>query len=205
MIELVVAISVILIGVVSTLVLTTTTIRGGTASKMQVIAANLAREGIEVARMQRDNNWLAIESNDLAPYQWDSGLKNGTDYTAIAVFDPDSDPPWSLDYALGDESLDVCINDLDRNCQLYFQDGIYSHDSSGEPTPYYRLIQTYEICYDPDSPPFEPQFGTAADDCTDLIGEDYEKIGIQVLSQVRWQEKNNWQDLVFEDHLYNWK
>ena len=100
LIELVVAISVILIGVVSTLVLSLTTIRGGKASEMQVVATNLAREGIEVVRQKRDSNWLEIESSSLPSSQWDQGLKNGNDYTAIARFDA-STSSWTLDYPNG--------------------------------------------------------------------------------------------------------
>jgi len=200
LIELVVAISVILIGVVSTLVLSLTTIRGGKASEMQVVATNLAREGIEVVRQKRDSNWLEIESSSLPSSQWDQGLKNGNDYTAIARFDA-STSSWTLDYPNGGSSIEECVDN--ESCRIYFSDGIFAQYPSPpagnwEATPYYRLIATYEICQDKDGNEYiDP------DDHTCDAGD--EKIGIQVLSQVKWYEKDNLQSLVFEEHLYNWK
>ena len=185
LVELVVAISIILIGVVSALVLTTATIRGGKESGMQVSAANLAREGVEVVRQKRDSNWLKVESNALPFSQWDDGLKNEKDYTAIAEFDV-STLEWTLDY-------NAVTSIEDDSCLLYFQDGIYSHDDTGDASPFYRLIQTNELCSNED-------IKASSEAC-----DSGEKIGIQVLSEVRWRLRNSWQSMVFEDHLYNWK
>lgn len=201
LVELVVAISIILIGVVSALVLTMVTIRGGKESGMQVTAANLAREGVEVVRQKRDSNWLKIESNTLSFSQWDDGLKNeGNDYTTIALF-VESSHGWTLDYNAGTSIEECADND---SCRLYFQNGIYSHDPGGEASPYYRLIQTNEVCLGLVEGQWTEQIVSSGNNCG-LLGESWEKIGIQVLSEVRWRVKNSWQSLVFEDHLYNWK
>ncbi|PIY97029.1 MAG: hypothetical protein COY66_01690 [Candidatus Kerfeldbacteria bacterium CG_4_10_14_0_8_um_filter_42_10] len=197
MIELVVAVSVILVGVVSTLVLTMATIRGGKASKQQVIAASLGREGAEVARMTRDNNWLSIEASKTRPSSWDDNLGLSDDHTAIAIFNA-TNITWTLDYENGTD-FSTCLQD--EKCRIFFKDGLYAQFADPanrplgwEPTEYYRLISTLEICADYQSIPSD-EFCPPANP----------KIGINVKSETRWFEKNNWRTLIFEDHLYNWK
>lgn len=197
LIELVVAISVILVGVVSTLVLTIATIKGGKATKTQVIAANLAREGIEVVRMVRDSNWLKIESNAGQPSEWDANLKIGTDYISIPVFEIGRDPLWVLDFNI--TTMDDCITDGSDSCRIYFKDGIYAQFEVGVPHPdwiateYYRVITTNEICEG-------GAIKTSGDYCNDNP-----KVGIQALSEVRWQERGNWRTYLLEDHIFNWR
>jgi hypothetical protein len=200
LIELVVAISIILIGVVSTLVLTVATIRGGKASEMQTIAGNLAREGIEVVKQHRYNNWLKIESNNLSFVNWDDGLYSASyENNLIVEFDPTPPASWSLNFNIDTLTRVECLLDGDNNCLLYIKDGIYSHDPTGVTTSFHRVLTINPICLKPDA---SEEMVSTSHDC---LGVDDEKIGLQVISEVSWQERNNWTSVIFEDHIYNWK
>ena len=196
LIELVVAISIILIGVVSTLVLTVSTIRGGRASEMQTIATNLAREGVEVVKQHRYNNWLRIESNDLSFLDWDEGLPSEFDGNNLRVeFDP-ALLTWNLDYGIDSVTSQACSQN--GNCLLYLNNGVYSHIPVGVVTPFYRMVTVNPICKRSDG--FE-YFKSG----TYICNVDDKKVGLQIISEVRWQERNNWDSVIFEDHIYNWK
>ena len=56
--EAMIALAVIVTGVVSGLTLTSYNLTASVASEKQLLAVNLAREGIEVIRQKRDSNWL---------------------------------------------------------------------------------------------------------------------------------------------------
>jgi type II secretory pathway pseudopilin PulG len=197
LIELVVAISIILIGVVSTLVLTVATIRGGKASEMQTIASNLAREGIEVIKQHRYNNWLKIESNAISFQEWDEGLYNPVYSNYLTVdFNPVTPATWNLDFNIEATTVQNCLDN--GNCRLYLNNGIYSHNQTGTATPFYRIITINPIC-----------LGVSGDE--KIVKNSYqcavneEKIGVQVISDVRWRERGSWASVMLEDHLYNWK
>ena len=193
MLELVVAISVILVGVVGTITLTIATIRGGTISKMQVTATNLAREGIEIVRNLRDQNALLIESNELEYINWIDGLEGGTTHAAIVSAKDD----WSLDAS--DETLAQCTTS--DNCRFYTdENNFYSHDNLGNETPYWRLVFLNPICIKDDDYQVE-EILTSGTDCS----SDYSKVGIQIISQVQWAEKGRTHLTSLEDRIYNWK
>jgi len=70
LIEVMVAIFVITIGIIGAVNLVNYSISSVIIGKSQVIAANLAQEGVEIVRNIRDSNW--VEDVD-----WDNGLING--------------------------------------------------------------------------------------------------------------------------------
>lgn len=75
LIETIVAIGVIVVGLISALTLINTSLFFVSNINDRLVAANLAAEGIEVARNIRDNNWL----QNLV---WNNNLANG-DYQAV--------------------------------------------------------------------------------------------------------------------------
>ncbi|MFH1226192.1 MAG: hypothetical protein V1684_02835 [bacterium] len=199
MLEIIFVLAIVIIGLVGILGLVSANIAGGRVSKTRVVAANLAREGIEATRYIRDSNWLDGD-------QWDKGLTDAVSYTAIAVFDEDgfSDPataPWRLEFNPDLADTIMYLNAV--------QTGVYQQDISpphplAKPTVYYRLITLNEIC------------GNRAND---YIGEEVQangarclatglypnKIGIKVESRVGWAEQGGNQEIVVEDRLYNWR
>lgn len=184
--ETLIALTVVAVGVVGTLTLSSQTVMGSRSSQHEVVASNLAREGIEVARALRDSNWLGIEAGELTDDKWDNGLyATGNDYTARAVF---GGREWSLDYQFGD--IVACR----ENCRLYLDEmtGIYSHDASGTKTVYRRGLTTKPICDDHTVVNITCPGGKI-------------KVGVQVLSTVEWEEQNHTSSLTLEERLYNWR
>lgn len=73
LLEGVMAVGVILISTISATTLIVTTITAGQSSQDKIVAANLAREAIEVVRAVRDGNWLKRDQNILdgtTIYEW---------------------------------------------------------------------------------------------------------------------------------------
>lgn len=200
MLEMVVAISVILVGVVSTLTLTIATISGGKISKMQVTASNLAREGIEIVRNLRDQNALKIEANELDYTLWQDGLWDSITHAAKASATGD----WSLEFI--NKTLAQCTANDD--CRLYLSDNnFYSHTKTGnQPTPYWRLVLLHPICLNPNDGTYNnEEILESGNDCKAKYGNDYSQVGIQIKSQVQWKEKGRVHTTSLEDRIYNWK
>ncbi|MBI3626499.1 hypothetical protein HY224_00445 [Candidatus Uhrbacteria bacterium] len=130
LLETIVAISVFLTGTLTAVSLVISSLSAGKLSASQIVADNLAWEGVEVARNIRDSNYLAG-----AGTAWDLGL-TGADTTAIAVFDEAANPPhWSLDFTPNTTN--------DGASRLYRSQGLYKQSAAlppGQATDYYRLI-----------------------------------------------------------------
>jgi hypothetical protein len=215
--EVVVAISVIIMGLVSIISLVIFNINTQGYSHNMLIASNLAREGVEVIRNIRDSNWLDTTK------EWDDGL--------IA----DSPPPLSEEkgflflnlyfwnspaehyiYDLGC-SWKVCVLEEESiwgpgisrfslieedNNVLYDQFGYFrefSNPESTEETRFYRIIFINEICLEDGK---EKILSVYKEHCEDYA---YERIGLQVLSKVGWENNGVMRNVEIEERLYNWK
>lgn len=64
LLEAVIALGIIITGVVAALTLAIGSLSGANASESRIIAANFAREGIELVRNERDSNWVAARPWD---------------------------------------------------------------------------------------------------------------------------------------------
>ena len=71
LLETLVAIYVLLVGIVGVMDITSQNLASGTISKNQLIAANLAQEGIELVRNKRDSNFLERYNSGLCPWPCD--------------------------------------------------------------------------------------------------------------------------------------
>lgn len=170
LLEVVVALGVIIIGLVGVLVLINFTISSSTVSASKLVAVNLAQEGIELVRNIRDTNW--VEDDD-----WDDKIKGTGNEIA-----------GRMDYNDGFDELDEYYNPppadakdcgvSNEECRLYLDaNGFYSHDSTGQATPFYRLI------------------------FLDGVGTPY----LKITSQVKWSEHNRNHELEIVNYLYNWQ
>lgn len=131
-------------------------------------------------------SWEGIEvvrntrdSNWLDPLKiWsDDILSFSGDQTLIPVFD-DLANTWSLDF-----TPDNIISDearVYRKGRVYVQ--ALSLPVGGAVTPFYRLVKTIEI---------------------KDVGNNV--IGLKVISEVRWLERNSWKNVKSEEWLYNWR
>ncbi|TSC95583.1 MAG: hypothetical protein Athens101410_457 [Parcubacteria group bacterium Athens1014_10] len=156
LIEVITVLGIITMALVAILSLGAASINFSGQSKEEVIASNLAREGIEILRSFRDDNWLINED----------AFKNLDDgYWVINYNDP------GLEDLADSNDISACAN-----CQLYFKEGFYNHDSEGVITPYKRLINII----------------TNGD-------------GKKVISRVSWIAKNQTKNFSLETYLTDWR
>lgn len=180
LIEIIVAIAIIVTGISGAVTLTYSNLRSNESSITQIIGANLAREGVEVVRNLRDENWL-LGSN------WLNGIK-GADNDAI------------LDYNIGTNnwSLDFTKNGISSGRLLLDANGSYNH-KNGAYTPYYRLLTTYvNLCQHRTTSVLRPI--TVFQTCNANEND----VGIKVKSEVQWQENGSTKVYAIEENLYNW-
>ncbi len=130
LIEVIIALGMIVTALVTILTLTFSGISSTRASLNQMIAIELAREGIEVARGVRDSNWLR-------DVDWQDGLiKSGGDNTAIPVFSPEQNV-WTIDFQVNSIS-DSTARVFQRSNGLYLQST--ETVSNTVATPFSRLL-----------------------------------------------------------------
>lgn len=182
--EVLIAISVIITGIFGVMSLVVKSMSSTRTALDYLVAANLAREGIELVRNQRDTNWYSANN-------FDDGLTDAVFYTAV------------IDY--NDASFTFIADDIDAAaCELHRQGSVYTRDM-GNPTGYYRLIYFNNICQDLSVDPIVPaneSVKTAGADCD--LG--YTKIGIDVISRVKWQDPSTGPKTVdLNDRFYNWR
>lgn len=178
LLETVLAVGVILIGLVSLIALFTATNIAGRQSTKQVVAANLAREGIEVARHLRDSNWLAIEDGDAVA--WADGLYTSMDPTSIPIFDTVGFA-WSLSL-LAEDFVNICPGG--HACSRIYQ------DNEG------RYLQFEGV----------PKVGYQETDYSRLITiTPISNEELEVVCEVQWEEQDQIHSYQLIEHIYDWK
>jgi len=164
LLEGIIAIAVITIGMMAALALSLSNMLTARENVRRVVAANLAREGLEVVRNMRDTNWVKRDSNLANPDgslpNWDD-FKTSTGYiqgAAVLEFDKDGNKQYTLsdigmtalspDCATDEQPVICsCIKLGDSACPAVKlnSNGIYG-TSGGDPTVYYRLITLQDLC-----------------------------------------------------------
>ena len=187
LIEAIIALAVILTGVISGLTLTAYNLNASASSEARLIAANLAREGLEVVRQLRDSNWLAGNP-------WYQDIVEEGEYRFTVEFDPESNLWATVAQAESLADCDLCFLYLDET------NGVYSHNAAGALTRYQRLLVKREICWDP----------TVASEALLEEGEecvDYGAplVGWQVESQVAWTDSSGSNAITLTDKIYDWR
>lgn len=208
LIETLMGLFVVTIGVVSSVTLFVASTKASGDTEDQIVAANLAREGIEAVRGIRDDNWLALEASP-GSLNWHNGLiKNGNDDLAIPVFNSTA-RKWRLDFTPKD--FDDTCNGGAFVCADIYQDanGLYRQFGNtdtpiGEKTKYQRLLTLYEICKDGNDDIDILMVGN----CPDGQGEgnfDKRRIGLKMIVTVKWRDGDQEKSFVLEEQLYQWK
>ncbi|MFH1207285.1 MAG: hypothetical protein V1668_01625 [Patescibacteria group bacterium] len=189
LLEVLIAISILVVALVTTIALIVASIKAGRESTNKLIGTSLAREAVELARNIRDSNWAATATLD-----WDSGLTSGTDNTATLVVDGTN--PLSLNFS--DNGFTV----IKQSGAEYLQGA----SASGNDTQFYRLVYLNPICRK-DSDGDEQIVAVGVDeDCASFgTGTDYAKVGIRVVAEVRWPSSSSTKHVTIEDRLYNWQ
>lgn len=191
LIELLIAMTVIIVGLTAAGTLIFSNIRLQEQSKERVVADNLAREGIELAKAKRDSNWLA-------GLPFDDGLYVGTDYTAVPRMDGGTFIDFEFAPTLGVESPALHVKrSTNASSSGMFVQGT---GSSGSDTGYSRILMFQPICSDGVSR------ATALDGqtCADVLGGS-SKIGIRTLSMLSWTSRGITRSASIVDELYDWR
>ena len=166
----------------------------------RIRAANLAREGLELARNIRDTNWLKIEANEECATSincdWDYGLWDRSNDDATSTIAYNSDPNFI------NEDIEACFND--NTCRLYENtDGFYDHVAdNGSLTNLARLINVQAICMSGDG---SVHFTGNDFDCGSVSGDTSDQVGILVTSTVYWEVGNQSHQIEVVEELYNWR
>lgn len=208
LLEMLIALSVISVGVMAAFTLSTANLNTARANGQRILAANLAREGVEFIRNVRDSNWLKIQANfdcdgsaaGTQPCTWDEYLDQTTstisyDNTIVAPLD----------------DMPVGVNDA-RECFGYtgcaltekFEDGRYHNykqaGDSGALTNIARVVVLKAICLN--NGDINSRVIAGGVDCPD---DHTDKIGLQVTSQVFWRDFSKDHTLEVVEELYNWR
>lgn len=185
-----VAITVLITSIASALALVQSSITASRVGGAQVVAANLAREGLEVVRSLRDSNWLRSQSFQV-------GLIDGSgNKTARPILDLE-DGTWSLSFAATSFSS--------PNSAVYLtQSGVFvqadAQPSGSTVTPYSRAVAVQHLCRDLSTGVER----LVADTSTCLVSE--QLAGLAVTSSVRYRAiSGNFRTLTVEERLYDWR
>ncbi|PIR97618.1 MAG: hypothetical protein COT91_00500 [Candidatus Doudnabacteria bacterium CG10_big_fil_rev_8_21_14_0_10_41_10] len=145
LIETLVAIFLLTTGIIGGLSLAIFALGASDVTVNQIVATNLAREGVEVVRNMRDTNWLEAEdadglsdcSSDIGVGQecyadWDSQVYN--------ISGNPSGKKYILQFSTYGNSWQILTSTGGQNVRLYLQsDGSYNHVDNGN-WKYSRLV-----------------------------------------------------------------
>jgi Tfp pilus assembly protein PilV len=196
LLETIVAIGIIVSGIVGMMNLTLSNQSATSDSLERLLATNLAREAIEVARNIRDTNWLSCEiiTGTLTCNAWDKNLEAGTDVVAAPLFDIDTNT-WTIDFTATGPTHNYS-RVFRRNSGTAATIGTQFQSTEATPTnatqtPFNRVLELYSICADK----------TVSSSC----GGANPKIGMRVQAKVSWDSRGKSNELVVEERLFNWR
>lgn len=209
---LTVAVFIILMALTAIATLVTVTVRGQRFAEETVIAGNLAREGIEVARMLRDNSFTTgfRPSTCTDPCSTLPSGQSGSDHDGTTETDP-STGGWAFNYN-GSGGDFTALGTV-----LCLQNNVYFQRNAGCPadtaTRFRRRVTVDFLCLDAD--PTSPNYNhecvaTAGTGCPGATCVGYTQfVGHRVRSRVSFPGRSCSAStegcIVLEDYLYAWK
>ena len=207
LLETLIALSVISVGVMAAFTLSTANLNTARANAHRVLAANLAREGVEFVRNVRDSNWLKIEAN----FDCDT-VTAGTQLCAWDEYLDQTTSTISFDNSIVAplDALPVGVNDVadcfnEPTCLLSEKEEagnyhLYKQSTGENATNMARLVILKAICLN------------NGDLSARVIASDVacpethkDKIGLQVTSQVYWVDFSKEHSIEVVEELYNWR
>jgi len=196
LIEIVIAITTLVVVVVAATTLIVSSIRTTTTNVDNIVAYNLAQEGLEAVRNMRDSNWLSNqdwrkggnifwgEDFDKSEGVYTVDYKNvgrimGVEDEAVDIVYLRQYAPWSLQPLIQeDDAVLYLASDLSLGVTRY------THDSSlGEPSKFSRKITIKEV--------------------GEEVIEGQPKIRVESL--VEWKDQGRTKELKLYMDLTNWK
>jgi Tfp pilus assembly protein PilV len=209
LIETVFAIGIILVGVTAIITLGIASLLLGQTTSNQFVAAGLAQEAVETVRQVRDSNWLAYDADSTTA--WNTGLSNGTDYSAI------------VSNLTSGAALRFTPNSFGHTCtgasgQPYDCTNVWFNTSTGQ------YFQTQSSTFNPANPAFQETFFRRLvflyPICRSTVDEtdeqvitsgtcaalgSYEQVGVDVVAQVEYPQRQTRATFTVEEYLYDWK
>lgn len=189
--EVMIAVFIMSLALVAILSLVTYTVYGQQVSEQQIIAQQLAREGIEVARNFRDSAWLAgvPMSDPLYPF---SNLPTNL---GEVDFNPATNV-WNPEICSG-----FCFwnpPNFPTLFRLYANGGVYREESSGGVgTPFARRLQLHHLCRAADGSESVVTSGACA--------ADSERVGTRVTASVAWVDRTQLRQVMLSENFYAWR
>lgn len=211
MIELLVAIFIITAALVAVVTLVTLTVRSQISSEETVIAYNLAREGVEMARALRDKTFTKNVQPGCCSSAFRETLLTGTSDHAGAFLTevPSTTQRFYFNYS----SLDNTFNNAGNQVCFNSGSGLYYSQITGcaagdTLTRFRRRIDLDYICLDPatnqECIATAPQTCASSTGSCPLPGERF--VGHRVTSWVEIQGRRGPNKAIkIEDYLYAWK
>lgn len=185
LIELIIAMFVIIVGLSAAGELIFSNARAEERSANAVMATNLAREGVELAKAVRDSNWI---SGGATPF--DLGLASGTDYTGVPLMNGGTFTGFDfIPNLVADADAAIKRSTNAGSPELYVQ----GTGVTGNATIFSRIITFYPICSD-------FNYRGSGTTCAPL-----QKIGVKVSVLVRWTQQDGSHSTTVEDELYDWR
>lgn len=188
LLEAMAGITIIIIGLTGILAIGYGSMMSNYEAQTRVVAANLAREGVEAAHNIRDSNWLGANL-------WDDGLHNATDYNGVPI----------LDFLTGRWQINFTPNDFVSDITKVYQytSGNYKNfffqsaslPAAASEIPFRRFITLKSICYDGSAESIEDSAACSTGN----------KIGVRMSVEVLWTEHSRTHNLTVEDSVYDWR
>lgn len=204
LVELIIAIAVFTVGIMGAFTLALANLRIARENQDRVIAADLAREGLELMRNIRDTNLLRLQDNEdchpnpgLQLCTYSTNIRRGL--YAVDIYDNYPDVPPSL-MGFCDNPGDnwfgcTCLN---NGCDLNIDsNNYYSHDP-GTVTNFVRRIATRPLCFDGTTENFNF-------DPSGCVGANNIEIGLEVSVRVDWNRYGQSDNVMVKELLYNWR
>lgn len=188
LLEAMAGITIIIIGLTGILAIGYGSMMSNYEAQTRVVAANLAREGVEATHNIRDSNWLGANL-------WDDGLHNAADYNGVPILDCLTGR-WQINFTPNDILSDVAKvyqYTAENYNNLFVQAD--SQPANTSEVPFKRFITLRAICYDGSAESIEDSAACSTGN----------KIGVRMSVEVLWTEHSRTHNLTVEDSVYDWR
>ena len=198
LIETIVAVAILIAAVVGPVALIGHSLFSASFSRNDLIANNLAQEGIELFRAIRDNNVLCASLG--GTMKWNDNPDGGNKFGGYYEIDAVPSSSINLSCGSGNISTPLPITHPPPHCSTPLQidvNGEYSYIPGGTVTYFTRCIK---VCSPPSAPPC---FGVNDGDIPNT-GIPPNSNQMEIISTVSWSERGTPKSVTLKDRLYNW-
>ncbi|MBI4239628.1 prepilin-type N-terminal cleavage/methylation domain-containing protein [Candidatus Uhrbacteria bacterium] len=185
-IELLTAVFILSTALVGALTLATSNLRNQGIGTSRLVAVNLAKEGVEFVRGFRDSNWLANQD-------WDIGLVSQTSTSCAVIESAMTAFTFVSDAICQGEITDAAYQMYRTSAGRYYQGGT---ESTEKVANMFRKIRLQSICLAGDIESVQDE---------NICPNDTQKIGVQVVSEVRWMYGDAPSSTNVIEKMYNWR